>query len=264
MIRTLNRVPYPARYLGAHFLEALPQGAWRAVSRAAPGHSPRLLGDKVHKIALLMQQRSTADMYRSLLSVWKEPESFLRAPSAKADGSAPPGWDDVDLMRSMMLLDQRYYLPDDLLAKLDRASMAVGLEARSPLLDYRIIEMSRLLNPSMLAERGIGKQLLRRILYRYVPRELIERPKMGFSVPVAQWLGGPLREMAGDMLGEREVLRHGVLNPVTVGRAWTRFLRGDTRDALGLWSLVVFQAWCGRWLRANEPVSFSTASFANS
>jgi asparagine synthase (glutamine-hydrolysing) len=192
-------------------------------------------------------------MYRSLLSVWQQPASLMSAEFAEDSDFGTQGWDDSDLLRSMMRADQMVYLPDDLLAKVDRASMAVSLEARAPLLDYRVVEASWRLEREQLVERGVGKQLLRTLLYRYVPRELVDRPKMGFSVPVAEWLNGPLRQMASDLLTRDAVTSFGVISADAAQREWTRFLAGERANATGLWTLMMFQAWCNRWLASARP-----------
>lgn len=258
MIRRLSKVSPPLRHLSAAVLDAVPEWFWRTTARIAPRHAPRLLSEKVHKTARLLRQNGSEEMYRSLLSVWADPHSFMAAGAPAVHNGRARTWRESSLLRSMMLTDQLAYLPDDLLAKLDRASMAVSLEARAPLLDYRIVETSWRLSRDMLINKGLGKQILRSLLYRYVPREMIERPKMGFSVPVADWLGGPLRGMASDLLSRESIAMFGVLNPVEVESSWNRFLRGERGDALGIWTLVMFQAWCFRWMRSSRPGAVGT------
>ena len=150
------------------------------------------------------------------------------------------------------LFDARQRLMD-LLAKLDRASMAVGLEARVPLLDHRVVELAWRLPRRFKVRGGEGKWILRRILHRHVPAELVERPKMGFSVPVGDWLRGPLRPWAEDLLAA-DSLRGGMLDPVPVRAAWADVLAGRGRAELAVWAVLVFQAWHARWTRgAPEP-----------
>jgi asparagine synthase (glutamine-hydrolysing) len=146
----------------------------------------------------------------------------------------------------MILTDQATYLADDLLAKVDRASMAVSLEVRVPLLDHRVVELGWRLPRGLKIRDGQGKWVLRQVLHRYVPRELVDRPKMGFSVPIADWLRGPLRPWAEDLLlSDRP--GDDLLNWSHVRRAWSALLRGHSATAIGLWAVLVLQQWRERW-----------------
>jgi asparagine synthase (glutamine-hydrolysing) len=147
-----------------------------------------------------------------------------------------------------MLRDQQAYLPDDLLAKVDRASMAVSLEARVPLLDHRVVEQSWRLPLEVKIRNGEGKWLLRQILYRHVPRSLVDRPKVGFSVPIADWLRGELRPWAEDLLTPAMLAKTDVLPPAELRATWLAFQEGRSGAALGLWAATVFQAWHERWM----------------
>jgi asparagine synthase (glutamine-hydrolysing) len=217
----------------------------------------RLLGEKMHKLGDLLRAESTQGMYRSLLSAWQDPEHLVVDGGAAENGdSALDSETQLSLMERMMLADQTSYLPDDLLAKVDRASMAVSLEARVPILDHRVVELSWRLPRKFKVRAGRGKWILREILYKHVPRAMVDREKMGFSVPLAQWLAGPLRNWAGDLLlsGDTE----GPLRRMVVQREWNRFLAGDFNNAAGIWAVVMFRAWQDRWLtsaqyRAGEP-----------
>jgi asparagine synthase (glutamine-hydrolysing) len=205
-----------------------------------------------------MRAESTDGMYQSLLSAWQDPESLV------ISGVTPGNKDyeldsdnELGLMERMMLADQISYLPDDLLAKVDRASMAVSLEARVPILDHRVVEFSWRLPRKFKVRNGTGKWILREILYKHVPRAMVDREKMGFSVPLAQWLAGPLRNWAGDLLlsGETE----GILRSTVLHSEWDRFLAGDSANCAGLWAVVMFRAWQSQWLptirhRAEAPV----------
>ena len=215
----------------------------------------RMFGEKIHKLGDLLREESTEGMYRSLLSAWQEPEDFV-VDGAPAIPDRPSGSEtQLGLMERMMLADQTSYLPDDLLAKVDRASMAVSLEARVPILDHRVVELSWRLPRKFKVRDGRGKWILREILYKHVPRALVEREKMGFSVPLAQWLAGPLRSWAGDLLVSREP--DGLLRNTIVRREWDRFLAGDTGSAAGIWAVVMFRAWQDRWLRSGTDQSLS-------
>ena len=160
---------------------------------------------------------------------------------ARASGLDKTPW------RAMSLLDLITYLPDDILTKVDRASMAFGLEARAPVLDHRVVALAAGLPADLKVKNGERKWLLRQVLYRYVPRELIERPKMGFGVPVAQWLRDPLREWAENLLDEKRLHRQGLLVSDAVRCLWTEHLSGRCNHQYVLWSILMFQAWLETW-----------------
>jgi asparagine synthase (glutamine-hydrolysing) len=214
----------------------------------------RLLGEKIHKMGDMLRADTTSGMYRSLLSAWQDPENLVLGESKNgtsdvifgANGSLP-------LMERMMLADQASYLPDDLLAKVDRASMAVSLEARVPILDHRVVELSWRLPRRFKVRDGRGKWILRQILYKHVPAPLVDREKMGFSVPLTAWLAGPLKNWAGDLLLSSP--QDEILNSPVVQRKWDQFLAGDSTNAAGIWALVMFRAWQRQWLGAGQTYS---------
>jgi asparagine synthase (glutamine-hydrolysing) len=162
----------------------------------------------------------------------------------------------------MMLADQTSYLPDDLLAKVDRASMAVALEARVPILDHRVVEFSWRLPRKFKVRNGRGKWILRQILYKHVPRTLVDRDKMGFSVPLAHWLAGPLKTWAGDLLVTG--YDDGILQRAVVSREWDRFLAGNSSKAAGIWALVMFRAWQETWSSTAQPAENRSATLSAS
>ena len=219
----------------------------RSVEWALPaGLRPRLAGEKLRKMGPLLRAGSVPEMYRSLMSAWHGPALVLGAGDAPDLVLSVMAETELPLLERMQLADQLGYLPDDLLSKVDRASMAVSLEARVPLLDHRVVEFSWTLPRSLKIQGTTGKWLLREVLHRYVPAELVERPKVGFSTPVDGWLKGPLNAWARDLLARERVIRAGVLDPDVVAGAWRDF-EGGYGPGISIWALLMFQAWHERW-----------------
>jgi asparagine synthase (glutamine-hydrolysing) len=262
LITEFDRWPSLLRRFSASGLTKVSPRAWnRMRDTMRPvlpvAGSTRLFGEKIHKIGGLLREDSRGGMYRSLLSAWQQPEDFVvGGTSITADRMN--GSSGLGLMEQMMLSDQTSYLPDDLLAKVDRASMAVSLEARVPILDHRVVEFSWRLPRKFKVRDGRGKWILRQILYKHVPRALVDREKMGFSVPLAQWLAGPLRNWAGDLLLSDDP--DGFLRSTVVRREWDRFLAGNSASAAGIWAVVMLRSWQDRWLRLpRNPSSLASA-----
>lgn len=245
--------PLPRRLRGAarHALTALAPEQWDRLGTALPARWRRpALGDKLHKLASVVDAAGPDELYRRLLAPHREAGSIVLG------GHEPPFWADaetarrgiVDFSERMMFHDQLGYLPDDILTKVDRAAMAVSLETRIPLLDHRVVEFARQLPLHMKLRDGQSKWLLRQVLYRYVPRELIERPKQGFSLPLDAWLRGPLRDWAESLLDEGRLRREGYLQAEAVRRKWQEHLSGRRNWQHWLWNVLMFQSWRERWL----------------
>ena len=242
--RLLARVPQGARAGLAAALGRLPAESLHRVLRCLPGLPP-LAADKLLKAAEILPLDSDG-IYRRLVSQIGDIGPLIPdvvEPRWQFDGDPLVGRGDA--IDRMQLLDTTTYLPDDILTKVDRASMAPALEVRVPLLDHRVVEFAWRL-PRRLKIRGsTGKWALRQVLARYVPRELVERPKQGFSVPLAGWLRGPLRDWAEDLL---DPTRLGApLAPDPVRRMWIEHLSGHRNFAYGLWNILMFEAWRRRW-----------------
>lgn len=202
-------------------------------------------GDKLHKLAEILPVNDPETMYMGFISHWKDPASIVLGASEPSTAITDrTQWANLlDFTQRMMFLDTITYLPDDILGKVDRASMGVSLEARVPLLDHRLVEFVWRLPISMKIRSGQSKWLLRQVLYKYVPQELIERPKMGFGVPIDSWLRGPLREWAEVLLDERRLREEGFLNPSPIRKKWAEHLSGKRNWQYHLWDVLMFQAW---------------------
>jgi asparagine synthase (glutamine-hydrolysing) len=210
---------------------------------------PGPIGGKVHKIAEVLSVTNFESLYRRSLSHWKDPESVVLQ-GAELPTAFTEGVEHSDLRQvfeTMMYLDMIGYLPDNILVKVDRAAMGVGLETRVPFLDHRIVEFAWQLPLSMKTRNSSGKWLLRQVLYKYVPRELIDRPKTGFGVPIAIWLRGPLRDWAEALLDEKCLRVEGFFNPKPLRQKWEEHLSGERDFHHYLWDILMFQAWKDYW-----------------
>jgi asparagine synthase (glutamine-hydrolysing) len=254
--KRLSPWPPRLRQLGGALLGAIPPGLAHGAYRIAEPLLPRAWrqrhpAEKLRKLAALAAARSLDDVYLGLVSAWPAPERLV--PGARGllpFGAAPwPAGASPTGVEQIMLLDQATYLPDDILVKVDRASMAVSLEVRSPLLDHRILEWAWQLPRSLRVDRGVGKRILRRVLERYVPPALTERPKTGFGIPIGGWLLGPLRDWAESLLDPRRLAADGLLDPAPVSQTWQEHLRGRQDHAARLWVVLMLQAWRERWTR---------------
>ena len=181
-------------------------------------------------------------LYEALVTQWSEPPLLEQVdmPRFPTDG-VWPAFEDVG--EQMMLVDQLFTLPDDMLTKIDRATMSVSLEARVPLLDHRVAELAWRLSPGHRLDEGRGKALLRRVLARHVPPHLFEQPKTGFDPPIADWLRGPLRDWASELLDPARLRREGILEPTAIARVWSEHLSGRRNHDYRLWVVLMVESW---------------------
>jgi asparagine synthase (glutamine-hydrolysing) len=250
LYRLAALAPRGVRALAADGLTAVPVERWNRTATAVQPLLPARLrhgqaGDKLHKLAGLLAAVDPPAMYRLLLTLWPQPRALVPgAGEAPTVLDRPEEWPDLGgFVEQMMLLDMLHYLPNDILVKLDRAAMAVSLEGRVPLLDHRVVEFAWRLPLDLKLRGGESKWLLRRVLYRHVPQHLLERPKMGFGVPIGDWLRGDLRDWAEELLDERHLADGGLLDPAPVRRAWRNHLNGHRNWHYLLWPVLMLQAW---------------------
>jgi len=248
--KKLSRLPTGSRRLAARGLMALSPTRWNAVLGPIQGYLPTSLryanlGDKLHKGAEVLASENVEALYLGLVSHWDDPASLVidaKEPPTLLTGNAPR-FSGLDEIQRMMALDTLTYLPDDILVKVDRAAMGVSLESRVPFLDHRVVEFAWRLPQSMKLREGVSKWALRQVLYRHVPKTLIERPKMGFGVPIDAWLRGPLRGWAEALLDESRLQQEGFFNPAPVRKKWAEHLSGARNWQYHLWDVLMFQAW---------------------
>lgn len=236
--------PAVLRRLAACALRTPSPGGWDAMLRLAPQQvRAQVNGRRLHRLAGLITSQSIGDLYPRLMSQWQPEDSLVLDTEAGAEAplgvwSSSPSW-----QHAMRRWDLHQYLPDDLLVKVDRAAMSASLESRAPLLDHHIAELAFAMPERMLQRDGVGKWVLRRVLDRYVPRELIDRPKTGFSIPLGEWLRGPLRDWAQSLLDVSLLKSQGYLDAAKVERTWQQHLSGNYDRSSYLWNVLMFQAW---------------------
>lgn len=247
--RKLARLPRGVRQGVADGIRTLSPATWNAfltpMQRLLPAKLKLAnIGDKMHKGADVLAAESIDDLYRGLVSHWDPASLVLDAiePTTVLCGDVP-SLEGLDSIQRMMALDTISYLPDDILVKVDRAAMGVSLETRVPMLDHHVVEFAWKLPFDLKIRHGQGKWPLRRVLDRYVPANLIERPKMGFGVPIDSWLRGPLRDWAEALLDPVRLRKEGFFKPVVVQRFWQEHLSGRRSWQYHLWDILMFQAW---------------------
>jgi asparagine synthase (glutamine-hydrolysing) len=223
----LSKLPVSARELAASVLSGLP------------------MPDKVRKLMEVLPAASRESFYRLLMSHWKQPGMLvIGASDPSTQLNSPQFWPATEnFAHWMMAMDAQTYMVDDILVKVDRAAMANSLETRVPMLDHRVVELAWRIPMGMKIRDGKGKWILREVLYRHVPQALIDRPKKGFSIPLATWLRGALRDWAEDLLDEGRLQREGYFKPAPVRRAWLEHVHAKADHSTKLWSILMFQAW---------------------
>ena len=245
--RALDLLPAGGRRGLARAIQTLPMRRWDRIGEILPmRYRLNYPGERLYQLAEAMGAKDGLGFYQAMMRQGPSPERFLRhAPQPRITQAGPVS--ERGLLLQMQFNDMQVYLPDDILTKLDRTSMAAGLEVREPLLDHRLVELAWRLPVSMKIHGSRGKWILRRILGHYLPAHLIERPKAGFAAPLRQWLQGPLREWAEDLLNPQRLQAEGYFNAQGVREAWDRLQAGEGESPYLLWNILMFQAWLRRW-----------------
>jgi asparagine synthase (glutamine-hydrolysing) len=244
--RTIAWTPVAMRAAAGRLLQGVPLRSWDVLSGVAAACIPQSLrvqhpGGKLQKLAGLLAVESQRALYEGLVSIWEDPASVVVGSQPISDESR---WAELkDFQQNMMFWDAATYLPDDILVKLDRASMGVSLEARLPFLDHRVVEFAWQLPVSMKVRGSQGKWLLRQVLGKYVPRTFVDRPKQGFCVPIDSWLRGPLRDWGEALLDEGRLRADGFFDPRPIRQAWSEHLSGRRNWQYPMWGVLMFQAW---------------------
>lgn len=245
-----RKLPKPIRHLTASLLTALSPKSWDAILKTATPITPTRLrlrtpGDKAHKLAGVLSINSEQEFYQRLTSHWQHPEQLvIGAKEPETLISDLNKWPCTDsFQHAMMAMDAQTYMTDDILVKVDRAAMANSLETRVPLLDHRVVELAWRMPLEYKIRNGEGKWLLKQLLFRHVPRELIERPKMGFGIPLHDWLRGSLRDWAEALLDENTLIQQGFFHPTPIRLMWKEHLSGMYNHQHQLWDILIFQAW---------------------
>ncbi|ABB32401.1 asparagine synthetase [Geobacter metallireducens GS-15] len=239
--------PLPMRKALSDKIRFLSPGQLQAVLRNLPFidrvHAPVY---KAYRLAELIRADSPASMYEICISHWQQDDPVVvggQSPFHASSGRMPRQLDSFSLPEKIMLMDSVTYLPDDILVKIDRAAMGVSLETRVPFLDHRVVEFAWRLPLGLKIRGGQSKWILRQVLNRHIPKELVERPKHGFGIPLGTWLRGPLREWAEELLNESRLLREGFLDPRPVRQKWLEHVSGRRDWEFHLWDVLMFQSW---------------------
>lgn len=254
-----EKLPSVGKWAAKTAITKISPKSWDRMAQIAGPLVPKSLrfgniGDKVARLAEAVDSDSPSLLYTNLVSFYKEPSKIVKGGiEPPTEVTAHSNFASMDeFAEKMMELDLKTYLQEDIMAKVDRASMAVSLEAREPLLDHRVIEFAWTLPTEFRFNPTQTKRLLRSVLYKYVPPELIERPKQGFAVPLADWLRGPLREWAEELLDEARLEREGNFHPEPIREIWHEHLAGKRNWHYYLWVILMFQSWHERWMGSSQ------------
>ena len=248
-----SRLPDPVRRALGAGLVRMPPGLVDGAARLLPAaYQVRTPSTKVAKLGKVLAASGPEDAYLGLVSHWADPGTMvLGAPDSASLAARPEDWPRLPSVTEQMLwLDLVGYLPDDILTKVDRAAMAASLETRVPFLDRSVFELAWRLPMDVKLRDGVTKWILRQVLYRHVPRQLVDRPKMGFGLPIGTWLRGPLRPWAEELLSERRLAAQGLLDPAPIRKAWAQHQSGRRDLAHELWDIIALQAWIDCWMPA--------------
>jgi len=247
----ISWLPEPTRFLFAKIIRILPSHYWDSLYHLFEKLLPTkfhlsLVGDKLHKMAeLLLSAKDMQSIFYTLISEWKLPQEIVlnayEPTILLTESQKHPSFSHFE--DKMMYLDAMSYLADDILVKVDRAAMGASLETRTPFLDHRVVELAWQMPLAFKCNQGVGKWPLRQILYQYVPKELIERPKQGFSIPLATWLREDLRDWAEALLNEERLQKEGFFNPKPIRKKWQQHLNGQYNWTQSLWIILMFQSW---------------------
>ena len=239
----IEKLPLPARRIMAYFLRSLSSKGWDSVCSILPGNTrAKINGRRIYRMTELLASENLAQMYSGLMSQWQPTDNIVLGIEPHAANVV--SWTQADnYIEEMRRWDVSQYLPDDLLVKVDRGAMSASLETRAPLLDHRVVEVAFSLSSDQLIKNGCGKWPLRELLKRYVPTSFFDRPKAGFSIPLAQWLRGPLKEWAAGLLAEERIQREGYFDCQKIRLAWQQHQNGTYDRSLHLWNILMFQSW---------------------
>ncbi|MBV8121799.1 MAG: asparagine synthase (glutamine-hydrolyzing) [Alphaproteobacteria bacterium] len=243
-------LPLAARRGLAALLTVPSPSAWDSLARLTPqARRPERLGDRAHKLAAWISLPSQDLLFREIRSLWSEPQVLIPGATEPVD----PIWTGAaaravpDFLDRMAVIDLLTYLPDDILTKVDRATMAVSLEGRCPILDHRVVEFALALPREQKLASGKTKIILKNVLARHVPRGLFERPKQGFESPIAVWLRGRLRDWAEELLDPVRMRADGLFNLAPIRQKWLEHQSGHRNWQWALWTVLMFQEWKRRW-----------------